>query len=316
MAFPSVLRVVGISSAPMGSQFELRHLRAFVALAEELHFGRAAERLFLTQPALTQTIRQFERELGAPLFVRTTRAVTLSPQGLRLLPYAQTSMAALARINVEAQRLEREQAGRLEVGYQVGAGLTLMPTVVREFEIAYPQYSVEFTEYDYADPASGLDGGRSDIAFVRPPIGHEHIDVLTLYEESRLVCVPRGHPFAVRSSVSIAEVLAEPIIAAPTPGVWRDYWLLNEYRSEPANVVSEASTFESELQAVAAGRGIIVTSEASRKFFNRPNVAYVSVEGLGPCEVAIAWPRNSAHPALQPFLTIVTQNTTTTTTDW
>lgn len=242
--------------------------------------------------------------------MRTTRAVALSPEGVRLLPHVRTSIAALDRIDVEAERLAREQAGRLEVGYQVGAGLTLMPTVVREFEAAYPQYTVEFTEYDFAQPASGLDVGRSDIAFVRPPIGHEHIDVLTLYEESRLVCVPKGHPFAVRSSVSIAEVLAEPIIAAPTPGVWRDYWLLNEYRSEPANVVSESSTFESELQAVAAGRGIIITCEASQKFFNRPNVVYVNIEGLSPCDVAIAWPRGSAHPALQPFLTIVTQNST------
>jgi DNA-binding transcriptional LysR family regulator len=291
----------------MGHRFELRHLRAFAVLAEELHFSRAAERLFLTQPALTQTIRQLERTLGVDLFVRTTRAVALSPEGVRLLPHVQTSMAAFDRIDVEAERLAREQAGRLEVGYQVGAGLTLMPTVVREFEAAYPEYTVEFTEYDFAQPASGLDVGTSDIAFVRPPIGHEHIDVLTLYEEPRLVCVPEGHPFAVRSSVSIAEVLAEPIIAAPTPGVWRDYWLLNEYRSEPANVVSESSTFESELQAVAAGRGIIVTCEASQKFFNRPNVAYVDIDGLSPCDVAIAWPRGSTHPALQPFLTIVTR---------
>jgi DNA-binding transcriptional LysR family regulator len=279
-------------------------------LAEELHFGRAAERLFLTQPALTQTIRQIERTLGANLFVRTTRAVALSPEGSRLLPYVRMSIAALDRVEVEAQRLTREQAGRLTVGYQVGAGLTLMPTVVRDFEAAYPQYTVEFTEYDFAQPASGLDIGKSDVAFVRPPIGHEDVDVLTLYEEPRLACVPRGHRFAGRSSVSIAEVLAEPIIAAPTPGVWRDYWLLNEYRSEPANVVSESSTFESELQAVAAGRGIIVTSAASRQFFNRPNVAYVDIEGLGPCDVAIAWPRDSVHPALQPFLSIVTHHCT------
>jgi DNA-binding transcriptional LysR family regulator len=296
----------------MGHRFELRHLRAFSVLAEELHFSRAAERLFLTQPALTQTIRQLERTLGVDLFVRTTRAVALSPEGVRLLPHVRMSMAALDRIDVEAEQLAREHAGRLEVGYQVGAGLTLMPTVVREFEAAYPQYTVDFTEYDFSEPASGLDVGKSDIAFVRPPIGHEHVDVLTLYEESRLVCVPKGHPFAARSSVSIAEVLAEPIIAAPTPGVWRDYWLLNEYRSEPANVVSESSTFESELQAVAAGRGIIITCEASQKFFNRPNVAYVDIEGLSPCDVAIAWPRGSAHPALQPFLSIVTHNSINT----
>lgn len=293
------------------SGIELRHLRAFAVLAEELHFGRAAECLFLTQPALTQTIRQLERALGVELFVRTTRAVALSPDGARLIPHARAAIAAVDRVEVEAQRVTREQAGRLHVGYQVGAGLTIMPVVVHDFEVAYPQFTVEITEYDFSQPASGLDIGASDIAFVRPPIGHEHIDVLTLYTEPRLACVPRGHPFAGRASVSIAEVLAEPIIAAPTPGVWRDYWILNDYRSEPANVVSESATFESELQAVAAGRGIIVTSEASKKYFNRPNVAYVDIEGLGPCDVAIAWPRDCVHPALQPFLSILTQHMTT-----
>jgi DNA-binding transcriptional LysR family regulator len=296
-----------IASAVMGHRFELRHLRAFVALADDLHFGRAADRLFVTQPALTQAIHQLEEALGLRLFVRTTRAVALSPEGVRLLPHVKTSLASIDRIGLEAEKLGREQAGRLEVGYQIGTGLLLMPTVVREFEAAYPQYSVIFKEYDFAEPASGLDVGKSDIAFLRPPVGYEHIDLLTLYQESRLACVSRGHPLASRQSVSIAEILAEPIIAAPTPGVWRDYWLLNEYRSEPANVVLESSTFESELQAVAAGRGIIVTCEASRKFFSRPSVAFVDIDGLSPCDVAIAWPRNSTHPAIHPFLSIVTE---------
>jgi len=286
-------------------RFDLRHLRAFVALAEELHYGRASERLYITQPALSQTIQQLEDALGFRLFVRSTRAVALSPEGVRLLPHVKPAVAAVDRIGLEAQRLGREEAGRLEVGYQLGTGLLLIPTVIRAFESAYPQFTVVINEYDFSEPASGLDIGKSDIAFLRPPVGVEHIDVLSLYQEARLACVPAGHRLAGRESVTIAEVLAEPIIAAPTPGVWRDYWLLNEFRSEPAHVVLESSTFESELQAVAAGRGIIVTCEASRKFFSRPNVAYVEIDELGPCDVAIAWPRHSTHPAIQPFLSTV-----------
>jgi DNA-binding transcriptional LysR family regulator len=286
-------------------RFDVRHLRAFLALADELHFGRAADRLFITQPALTQTIHHFEETLGFRLFVRTTRTVALSPAGVRMLPHALTAIASMDRIGREADRLVREEAGRLEVGYQIGTGLLLMPIVIREFEAAHPEYSVVLEEYDFTEPASGLDVGKSDVAFLRPPVGCEQIDALTLYQESRLACVARTHRFATRDSVSIAEVLAEPIIAAPTRGVWRDYWLLNEYRSAPADVVLESPTFESELQAVAAGRGIIVTCEASRKFFNRPSVAYVEIEGLTPCDVAVAWPRSTQHPAVTSFLSIV-----------
>ena len=291
----------------MTYRFELRHLRAFLALADELHFGRAAERLFMTQPALTQTIQQFEDALGLRLFVRSTRAVALSPEGLRLLPHAKASVDSVDRIGLEVDKLRREEGGQLKVGSQLGTGLLLVPAVVREFEAAYPQYTVVITDYDFAEPASGLDVGKSDIAFLRPPVGLEHIDMLTLYQESRLACVPRGHALSKKKSVSIGELLAEPIIAAPTPGVWRDYWLLNEFRSEPANVVLESSTFESELQAVAAGRGIIITCEASRKYYSRPSVHFIEIEALSPCDVAVAWPRNSTHPAVQPFLSIVTE---------
>ena len=293
--------------AAMTYRFELRHLRAFLALADELHFGRAADRLFVTQPALTQAIQQLEDALGVRLFVRSTRAVALSPEGLRLLPHAKASIDSVNRIGSEVDRLGRERGGQLKVGSQLGTGLLLVPTVVREFEATYPQYTVVVTDYDFAEPASGLDVGKSDIAFLRPPVGQEHIDMLTLYQEARLACVPSGHPLSERESVSIGDILAEPIIAAPTPGVWRDYWLLNEYRSEPANVVLESATFESELQAVAAGRGIIVTCEASRKFYSRPSVHFVEIEGLSPCDVAIAWPRNSTHPAIEPFLSIVSE---------
>jgi DNA-binding transcriptional LysR family regulator len=291
----------------MKPHVELRHLRAFIALAAELHFGRAAERLFISQPALTQIIRQLEEELGLSLFVRTTRAVALTTEGARLLPRVQQAVSSVERVGVEAEQLRRESSGQLVVGSQIGTAVSLSTEVVREFEAAYPQYTIVFNEYDFSDPASGLDSGLSDVAFVRPPIGLEGVDMLTLYQEKRLLGVPRGHRLADRLHVTISDALAEPIIASPTPGVWRDYWLLNEYRTEPANVVLESPTFESELRAVAAGRGVIVTCEASLKYFSRPTVAFVPIEGLAPCDVAVAWSRASTHPAVRLFVSMVAE---------
>jgi DNA-binding transcriptional LysR family regulator len=289
----------------MASKVDIRHLRGFVVLAEELHFSRAAQRLFMTQSALTQTLHQLEQALNVKLFDRSTRSVLLSPAGASLLPYARDALAQTEKMEAEALRISRSDSGRLTVGCQLGTGLEIVPKVVRMFEENHPDYAITLKEYDFGHPSSGLDVGETDVAFLRPPVGLQDVNLMTLYQEARIACISKDHPLASRESVSIPEILNEPIIAAPNDGVWRDYWLLSEYRTVPANVVLESSTFDSELQAVAAGRGIIVTCEASRAFYSRPGVKYVDIEGLSPCDVALAWPNTLIHPAIGAFVATV-----------
>lgn len=287
----------------MLTSLEYRHLRAFVTLADELHFHRAAERLHMAQPTLSQTLRQLERTLGVKLFERSTRHVELTSAGSALLEEARDAVAAFEGVLRRASQVERAQAGELVVGYEVTTGLDFLPQVLRELERVCPEVSARLVEFDFSAPVAGLDTGETDVAFLRPPVECEGLELLTLGTEPRVLCVASNHRFAERESVTVAEILPEPIIAPPNPGVWRDYWILADHRGgvEPT-IALEASTCDAELQAAAAGRGIIVTSETEAHYYRRPGVCFVPIEDLAPCEIALAWPRGSQHPALRPFL--------------
>lgn len=272
-------------------QITIRHLRAFVAVAEELHFGRAAAELNLTSSALSQTLRQLEVAVGATLVRRTTRRVELTAAGISALEPAKFALsyfdAALERMHDAATG----EAGILRVGYVIGAGLELMPATIRAFQEEVSTVDVQLREYDFSRPDAGLEMGEVDIAFLRPPLRLDDVEYLPLLEEPRVACLPEGHPLAGRERVRVRELLGEPIIAAPTSDeVWRGYWLLGPQREgRPANVVLEASTFEAELQAVAAGRGISTTGLTAARFYARPGVRFSLISDLDPCQIVLGW---------------------------
>lgn len=272
-------------------QLTIRHLRAFVALAEELHFGQAAARLHLTSSALSQTLHQLEVAVGTSLVRRTTRQVDLTPAGRAALEHAQAALTAFDSAVARMQRAARGEVGDLAVGYVIGAGLELMPAVIRAFERSTPDVRLELREYDFTHPAAGLDVGEVDVAFVRPPLNLLGLEYLDLLEEPRVACVPTGHRLARRKQVRVRDLLAEPIVAAPSVDeVWRDYWILVPERGDrPPNVVLDAPTFEAELQAVGAGRGISITGLTAARYYARPGVTFVLVSDLAPCRIALAW---------------------------
>jgi DNA-binding transcriptional LysR family regulator len=166
-----------------------------------------------------------------------------------------------------------------------------MPAVIRAFERSTPDAHLELREYDFTSPAAGLDHGEVDIAFVRPPLDLEGLEYLELLEEPRVACVPTGHRLAKRKQVRVRDLLDEPIVAAPSADpVWRDYWILAAERGgRPPNVVHEAATFEAELQAVGAGRGISITGLTAARYYARPGVSFLVVSDLPACHIALAW---------------------------
>ncbi len=287
-------------------QLTIRHLRVFVALAEDLHFGRAAAQLHLTSSALSQTLSQLEAAVGCSLIRRTTRQVELTPTGRETLEGARAALKAFDDAIGQMQRAARAAVGQLTVGYVIGAGLELMPTVVRAFERSTPEAHLELREYDFTHPAAGLDSGEVDIAFVRPPLSLQGLAYLDLLDEPRVACVPTGHPLAARQRVTVRELVNQPIVAAPaTDELWRDYWLLVAERGgEPPNVVVEAATFEAELQAVAAGRGISITGLTAARYYARPGVAFVLVSDLAPCKISLAWWPEQASGAVKRLVAI------------
>lgn len=274
----------------------LRHLRSFVVLADELHFAHAAASLHVSQPALSQTIRQLEAATGLQLLRRTTRSVELTDAGRMFREDAIGVLSAFDEAMERALDMAAGRRGNLHIGYTIGAGVEIIPSVLRVFRAAYPDVEVHLQEFDFSQPAAGLDDGRSDVAIVRPPIDVDDAEFLTLVVEPRVVCVYDGHALADRDEVSILEVVSEPIVAAPGSGTWRDYWLACDYRDgQPPDVVAEAATFEGELQTVASGRGISITTGTAARFYARPGLRFPVIRDVPPCEVAVALP---SHPIL------------------
>jgi DNA-binding transcriptional LysR family regulator len=278
----------------------LRHLRCFVVLAEELHFARAAARLHLSQPALSQTLKQLELATGLQLLARTTRRVELTPDGAALREDAVRVLASFDELVERAHARAAGRLGTLRVGFSIGAAVDLVPRILRAHAEQYPDVNVVLTEFDFSEPETGLDDDRSDVAILRPPIDAD-VELFTLTTEACVACLPDSHRLADRDEVSIYDLLGEPIVAAPGRGTWRDYWLGCEYRDGvPPNVVAEVATFESELQTVASGRGISITAEAAARFYARPGLRFPRIADMPPCEVAVAIPAG-ATPAARAF---------------
>lgn len=277
----------------------LRQLRAFLAVAEELSFSRAAERLLVSTPWISETIKELERQLKVTLFVRTTRSVQLTDAGrvfASLLSHVLDDLDDAVRV---AQRMTARSGRALTLGYVIGAGLELVPRLVRTYLERWPDQPLRSVEYDFADPTAGLRDHDVDAAIVRPPLGLAGIATLELTTEPRVACLPDSHRLAQRESVSVSELLLEPIIAAPSsPGPWRGYWLLDEYRTGPAPIVAEARTRDAELHMVARGDGISITSAGAGRYYARPGVVFVAISDIPHCSVALAWwPDGSAAVA-------------------
>lgn len=268
----------------------LRYIRAFVAVAQQRSFARAAERLNVSQPALSQTIIQFEEIIGFPLFDRTTRSVSLTHNGERLYTKALQLTQMTESFQAEVRMLQLSMKNELRVGFMIGTAVELIPAIVREFERRRPGARLVLSEFDFNDPTAGLREHKVDCGIFRPPVELSDIETVELARENCVVCLPLGHGLAQRNVVAVADILEEPIVAAPVPGVWRDYWLANAYRNgKAANVVFEAATVESELQAVATGKGISITAESTAKYYARPGIVFRPVVDMEKCVVAVGY---------------------------
>ncbi|MFW6720287.1 LysR family transcriptional regulator [Streptomyces sp. MAR4 CNY-716] len=267
----------------------VRDLRYFAAVAEELSFTRAAERLYVSQPALSKQIRALERQLGFPLFERRPREIALTPQGAALLPAARELAAGWA----EAVRAARTAgpAESLAVGMQTAVGRELQRKVLARFRERGWRISLRLVNWE--DPTAGLAGGGADAAFCWlpvPGVGAE-LTAKVLVREERWVALPRGHRFADRAEVAFAELLDEPFVALPrSAGPLRDFWLGTAERGGREPVVAlEASSPEEVFEAVGAGLGVVLLAEGNARLYPRPDVVSVPVRGLAPSELALVW---------------------------
>jgi DNA-binding transcriptional LysR family regulator len=276
----------------------LRQLRYFAVLGEELNYRRAAERLFITQPALSTAIKQLEHQFGVQLFTRNTREVALTDLGAAWLPQVQQAIAGVDAVIDNLVTLSGTRHGVLRLGYLIGTGADLLFRLVRHFEAAYPEVTVEPIEFDFADPTAGLAEGTTEVAIIRPPVDLAGHRILVLDSESWVACLPRDHRLADRSEVAIAELLDDPIVCAPlTAGTWRDYWLAMDVRgNRPPTIAAVAATYEAETTSIARGLGISFTSSSVARFYDRPGIVYVPITDRPPSLTALAWNPSALSP--------------------
>jgi DNA-binding transcriptional LysR family regulator len=272
---------------------DTRLLRAFVAVAEELSFTRAAERLVLAQQALSSQVQQLEVRLGSRLFERTTRRVSLTPEGELLLPHARAVLEALDA-GMQALDAARRVAGAtLRVGLSGTSIVPLTSETMRRFSARHPDVRLVLSNAGLDQPAAGLHEGTVDVAFVRPPFQADGISMATVLTERRFAVLPNDHPLAARDHVQPADVVDEPWIwVEGGDPLARAFWSLEEYRDgRPLKTGTRVNSFEEAFGAVAAGLAITCQAESAVRAVGAgfPDLAFVPLHGARPAQVAVAW---------------------------
>ena len=194
---------------------ELRHLRYFVTVAEELHFGRAAARLFIAQPPLSQQIQQLERELGVSLLARTSRRVQLTPAGAAFLSEARQILSRVTQAADTAKRAARGETGWLGIGFAASATYDLLPAVLHDFRALFPEVALSLQELNAAEQATALTDNHIHVGFARPYAPHPAAVVSAIQQEPFLAALPAAHPLAQESSLRLSALAEEPFISFP-----------------------------------------------------------------------------------------------------
>lgn len=290
---------------------ELRHLRYFVAVADDLHFGRAAEKLFIAQPALSQQIQQLERELGVRLLTRSSRRVALTVAGTVFLSEARAILARVSSALEAARRADRGELGRLGVGFVASATYAVLPAVLRRFREDFPDVELLLYELTAAEQAGALRDGTINVGFARPFLDDPALVVEPVARESFVVALPEGHPLAARKSVALTDLAPEPFIlfpSSPKPSYADTVYALCESAGFTPQVAQEVREMQTAVSLIAAGIGISLVP-ASVQNLRRQGVVYRPLSHpTPPTELVLAYRRDDTSPVLQVFLQTVRNN--------
>ena len=286
------------------TELELRHLRYFVAVAEELHFGRAAERLHMAQPPLSQQIKQLEALLGVTLFERTTRRVELTPAGTLMLDRARAILVDLEKLASDVRLVGEGASGVIRIGVVGSAAYWMMPRIVSVARAEMPGLRIHVTG-ELLTPAlvSALERGTIDVAVLRPPVASDELEVKIIDRDEVIVALPATHPLAGREQVTLADLAGTPFIAFQRGSTMRAIAEEAARRSGFAlRIMQEASETSTLLACVAAGLGVGFVPKSS-SLLSLHGVVFVPLDGSLDVELALAW-RSEEHssPVIQRFV--------------
>jgi|SRR5215469_2809753 len=282
----------------------LRDLRYFVAVADELSFTRAAERLHLSQPALSKQIAGLETALRARLLWRNQRQVSLTVAGAALHETAQRLLADWDKAAAAVADAAAAETKVLRAGTLTALGRALFPAVLEHFAKRQPGWRVELRSFRFGDPTAGLRDRASDAAFVSLPIDADDIGYEVLATEHRFVALSNGHPLARRQTVDFSELAGEPFVALPvSAGPLRDFWLaVDERAGTPPHVAAEVTTADEAFEVVASSAAVVLLSEGNATIYARPGITCIPVTGLAPARLAIAWRHDDRRTAVHDFI--------------
>ena len=294
----------------MDVPIELRHLRYFVAVAEELHFGRAAKRLHISQPPLSQQIRRLEEIVGAPLFFRSSRSVKLTDGGLALLDRARRTLARISEDVEAVRRVTRGEAGVLTVGFVGSAMLTHLPVILRKYREAYPRVQLRLRELSTDPLREGILEGAIDVALMRDAGPSDVLHVETLSTEAFTIAVPARHALAQRRSIPIELLRDEPFVLFPrAAGVyaWENTMRLFEPKGFLPKVVQEAPQWLTVLKLVSAGLGLTVAPACVESIASAGVVCRRLPRSAGTTGIDLACRDIETSPLVRSFVSLARQ---------
>lgn len=284
----------------------VRDLRYFVAVAQELSFTRAAQTLYVSQPALSKQFRALERQLRTTLVERDGRSARLTRAGSELLPHAELVLDSWEGAK---RALTTASDCTLVIGMHTSPGRGLLPQVRAMIVASCPEVELELRQVAWSDRTAGLSDRSTDAAFVWLPLPQPPYRWVTIAREGRLVALPRDHRLAGQASVSIADLREEPFLALPeSAGPLRDYWLAVADRDgHPVRIAAEIKDTEETYEAVASGIGICLLAAGNAPIFDRGEVTMLPVSDLSECELVLAWNESHCPPLLETFANLCAQ---------
>jgi DNA-binding transcriptional LysR family regulator len=287
---------------------EFRQLRYFVTVAQELHFGKAAERLEITQPALSKQIRVLERELDIQLFIRTKRTVKLTKAGEVFLSQAQQLLQQAEKAIELAKRTALGEVGGLTIGFTPTATYTVLPELIGRFRVNYPQVALEMLELCTEAQVTALNQGQIDLGFLHPPIDARGLEVYPILAEEFVAVLPKQHHLFSKQSLSLQDLAQESFILHPRsegPFLYDEFLKICHQAGFKPQIVKEVGSHQTRICLVAAGMGITFIPKGLQTLVSQDLVCK-PIENLSlQLEFAAVWRSFVDVPVLQKFLILL-----------
>lgn len=293
---------MALINAIFGSMFELSHLRCFVAVAEELHFGRAAARLNLTQPPLSRQIQLLEHALDVRLLERTSRSVSLTRAGHGFLPEARRLLRLAEGAALAARRTASGDEGSITLGFTAASGYDFLPRLIKAFRSAAPGIDLVLKEMVSTDQFESLAAGLIDVGLVRPTFNRREVTSLCVVREPLLLAAPEGHPLAAVAEVQLADLDRQPMVTYSPYEARYFYDLLATLFASAAitpRYVQHISQVHSIMGLVKAGIGLALVPRAARNLgFEGVVLRPLALDASPVVELHAIWRPTNTNPAI------------------